>query len=99
MAGRTIFSESEWNLLWEAPVLLTGRVSVSDPTSLIVSLKEAYCGMNSMLQAHEQSLQLEMIDALLFYENSQRRRPYSMERPISSDASQLASRTFRKRPS
>jgi len=99
MAGRTIFSEEEWNLLWEAPVLLTGRVSVSDPTGLIVSLKEAYCGMNSMLEAYEKSLQLEMIDALLFYENSNRRRPCSKERPISRRASQLASRTVRKRPS
>ena len=99
MAGRTIFSEEEWNLLWEAPVLLTGKVSVSDPTGLIVLLKEAYCGMNSMLEAYEQSLQLEMIDALLFYENSHRRRPFRAERPIISQTSQLASRTVRKRPS
>jgi hypothetical protein len=97
VADRTNFSNEEWNLLWEAPVLAPGRVSVSDPSDLIVSLKEAYGGMKSMLEAYEQSHQLEMIDALLFDENSHRRRPSSAERPISTNGGQLASRGFRKR--
>lgn len=69
MAGRTNFSDEEWNLIRVAPVLVASGVSISDPSGLIGSLKEAYYGMTSMMETYKQSPQLELISALLADKN------------------------------
>jgi hypothetical protein len=69
MAGRTSFSDEEWNLLRTAPVLVAGGVSLADPSGLIGSLKEAFYGMSSMMESYKQSSQLELIGALLADKN------------------------------
>jgi hypothetical protein len=69
MAGRTNFSDVEWNLIRFAPVLVASGVSISDPSGLIGSLKEAYYGMTSIMESYKQSGQLELIGALLADKN------------------------------
>ena len=69
MAGRANFSDEEWNLLRAAPVLVASGMSVSDPSGLIGSIKEAYYGMSSMMESYKQSGQLELINALLADKN------------------------------
>jgi hypothetical protein len=65
MAGRTSFTDDEWNLLRAAPVLVASGVSISDPSGLIGSIKEAFYGMSSMMESYKQSGQLELITALM----------------------------------
>ncbi len=65
MAGRTSFSDEEWNLLRIAPVLVATGVSVSDPSGLIGTVKEAFYGMSSMMESYKHGTQLELIGALL----------------------------------
>lgn len=65
MAGRTNFTDDEWNLLRAAPVLVASGVSISDPSGLIGSIKEAFYGMSSMMESYKQSEQLELISALM----------------------------------
>jgi hypothetical protein len=40
-------------------------VSISDPSGLIGSIKEAFYGMSSMMESYKQSGQLELITALM----------------------------------
>ncbi|MFZ2089487.1 MAG: hypothetical protein WAU47_13015 [Desulfobaccales bacterium] len=65
MAGRTSFTDEEWNLLRAAPVLVASGVSIADPSGLIGSVKEAFYGMSSMMASYKESGQLELITALL----------------------------------
>ena len=44
-------------------------MSVSDPSGLIGSIKEAFYGMSSMMESYKQSGQLELINALLADKN------------------------------
>jgi hypothetical protein len=65
MAGRANFNDEEWNLIRAAPVLVASGVSISDPSGLIGTAKEAFYGMSSMMESYKQSGQLELINALL----------------------------------
>jgi len=65
MAGRTNFSDEEWNLLRLAPVLVASGVSAADPSGLIGTVKEAFYGMSSMMESYKEGAQLELIGALL----------------------------------
>ncbi len=47
MAGRTDFSDEEWNLLQVAPILVASRLSISDLSGLIRTLIEDCYGMSS----------------------------------------------------
>jgi hypothetical protein len=42
MAGRTNSNDEEWNLLRVTPVLVASGVSISDPSGLIGTAKEAF---------------------------------------------------------
>jgi hypothetical protein len=65
MAGRANFSDEEWNLLRLAPLLVASGVSISDPSGLIGTAKEAFYGMSSMMESYKHGAQLELIGALL----------------------------------
>ena len=65
MAGRANFSDEEWNLIRLAPVLVASGVSISDPSGLIGTVKEAFYGMSSMMESYKHGTQLELIGALL----------------------------------
>ena len=69
MAGRANFSDEEWNLLRVAPILVASGVSISDPSGLIGTAKEAYYGMTTMMESYKQSGQMELIGALLADKN------------------------------
>ena len=69
MAGRTNFSDEEWNLLRTAPMLVASGVTVADPSGLIGTLKEAFSGMSGMMESYKQGAQLELIGALLADKN------------------------------
>ena len=51
MAGRSVFSDAEWNLLRTAPILVASGVSAADPSGLIGTVKEAFSGMSSMMES------------------------------------------------
>jgi hypothetical protein len=65
MAGRTNFSDEEWNSLRAIPVLVAAGVSAADPSGLIGTVHEAFSGVKSMMESYQQSSQLELISALL----------------------------------
>lgn len=69
MAGRTNFSDEEWNLLRTAPMLVASGVTVADPSGLIGTVKEAFSGMSGMMESYKQGAQLELIGALLADKN------------------------------
>lgn len=65
MAKKEAFSAEEWNLIRVAPVLVMTGVAASDPGGLIGAFKEAYSGVNSMMEAFKESSGLELMSALL----------------------------------
>ncbi len=65
MAKKEDFNAAEWNLLRVAPVLIMTGVAASDPGGLIGAFKEAYSGVNSMMEALKGSSGLELMGALL----------------------------------
>jgi len=69
MAGRTSFSDEEWNLLRVVPILVASGVSAADPSGLIGTVKEAFVGMSSMMESYKEGGQLELISSLLADKN------------------------------
>jgi hypothetical protein len=65
MAKKEAFSAEEWNLIRVTPVLIMTGVAASDPGGLIGAFKEAYGGVNSMMEALKGSSGLELMSALL----------------------------------
>jgi hypothetical protein len=69
MAGRTNFSDEEWNLLRVVPILVASGVSAADPSGLIGTVKEAFVGVSSMMESYKEGGQLELISGLLADKN------------------------------
>ena len=65
MAKKEDFNAEEWNLLRAAPVMVMTGVAASDPGGLVGAFKEAYSGVNTMMEALKGSSGLELLSALL----------------------------------
>jgi hypothetical protein len=65
MTAKAQFSAEEWQLLREAPMLVSAGVGAADPSGIFGAFKEALAGVKGAVEAAREYPNVELIQALL----------------------------------